>query len=144
MTLDELQQRMSEVPASIRRSPAGLFEAVLDLYGSFRISGTSMDEDGDMLLFQWGSYNWGDGRFFEIDLTRQAIPSGREDPPILQLICTFRYDPAPFEGIGNGNRWCSRPEELDDFRRFVLESEALRRAAGQVHVSFTSEIEDAE
>jgi len=144
MTLEELQQRMAEIPLQVRESPARLFEAVLHLYETDRISGTSVAEDGDMLLFQWGSYDWGNGRFFELDLTRQAIPSGEEDPPILQLGCTYRYEPAPFEGVEAGNRWCSSPAGLDAFRSFVLGSEALRRAAGQAHVSFSNDIDDAE
>jgi hypothetical protein len=144
MTLEEVQQRMASLPPQVRESPARLFEAVLRLYETDRIDGTSVAEDGDMLLFQWGSYDWGNGRLFELDLTRQAVPSGEEDPPILQLGCTYRYDPEPFEGVEAGNRWCSSPAEVDAFRSFVLGSDALRRAADQTHVSFSNEIEDAE
>ena len=144
MTLEQVQEQMAALPPEIRGSPRRLFRAVLDLYESERIDGTSLEEDGDMLVFQWGVYDWGNGRFFELDLTRQAIPSGTEDPPILQLRCTYAYAPSPFEEVEAGDRWCRHPAELDQFAQFVLESEALRQTAGYAHVSLRTEIEDAE
>jgi hypothetical protein len=144
MTLEQVQQRMAALPPDTQANPKRLFEAVLDLYEGERINGTSLEEGGDMLLFQWGSYDWGNGRFFELDLTRQAIPSGEEDPPILQLHCTFRYEPAVFDGIDAGNLWCESPADIVGFARFVLSSEALRQTVDQVHVSFSSDLEDVE
>lgn len=32
-----------------------------------------------MLLFQWGTYDWGHGPHFEVDLTRELIRHGAED-----------------------------------------------------------------
>ena len=26
-----------------------------------------------MLLYQWGTYDWGEGKYFQIDITRQFI-----------------------------------------------------------------------
>lgn len=142
--LEDLKTQISALSSDVSSNPERLFSLVLDLYEGMRIDGTDLDEDGDMLLFQWGSYDWGQGLHFELDLTRQAIPAGEEDPPIVQLHCTYRYDPAQFDDIVSGNRWCHNPSELHEFRQFVLSSEALRRAASRPQISFELELEDAE
>ncbi|MET0857780.1 MAG: hypothetical protein ABWY27_13580, partial [Telluria sp.] len=32
----------------------------------------------DMLLYQWGSYDWGSGKYFEINITRQFVEAELE------------------------------------------------------------------
>ena len=142
--LDDLRARLLALSDDVSSRPDRLFSSALDLYEGVRIDGTALEEDGDMLLFQWGSYDWGQGRHFDLDLTRQAIPSGQEDPPILQLHCTYRYDPGQFADIVAGNRWCSTPGGADEFRQFVLNSGALQRAKSHAHVSLEIWLDDAE
>ncbi len=144
MTLTDLQIQISALSSEVLSSPVRLFESVINSYESIRIIGASLDEDGDMLLFQWGSYDWGQGRQFDLDLTRQVIPSGQDDPPIVQLHCTYSYGPTAFEEISSGNLWCQNPAEIDAFRAYVLESIALRRAASQNHMSIAINIGDSE
>ena len=87
-----------------------------------------------MLLFQWGTYDLGEGRYFNLNLTRQFILEGTEgDEGIFQLGFTFLYTPSPtLEVLRDGNRWCSSPAGLPEFQRYVTSSEAYRVAAGQV------------
>jgi hypothetical protein len=41
---------------------------MLDFYRDVRAQGVDLDDDGDMLLFQWGTYDWdGAGRTFQCD-----------------------------------------------------------------------------
>jgi hypothetical protein len=67
-------------------------------------------EDGDMSLFQWGAYDWGDGKGerFEVDFTRQfsiLTPSGDYDH-MEQLRCTFFYEPTDtLRAFGTGEEW---------------------------------------
>ena len=144
MKLTDIQERISALPEEVLARPEKLFPVILEFYEDARIDDTSLEEDGDMLLFQWGSYDWGQGPSFELDLTRQAIPAGTEDPPILQLQCTYRYEPAYFQNVVPGNQWCYSPHELAEFRSFVLGSEAMRRAAGLTPASMDILLEDAE
>jgi hypothetical protein len=131
-------EAMLATAPELRASPVTLFPMVLELYGRERIDRTAIDEDGDMLLFQWGVFDWGEGPRFEIDLTRQVIipedDDEEADQEIQQLRCTFRYEPEQFEDLLCGNRWCQTPEDLDAFRAFVHGSEALRRASLQTAV----------
>ena len=75
-----------------------------------------------MLLFQWGSHDWGKGRHFELDITRQFITDDGEDEDIWQLSLTFVYPP---NAIASGNRWCPKPADLDAFAKFVMGHEAF-------------------
>lgn len=108
---------------------AGL-RALIDFYSNVRAAGCDPLEDQDMLLFQWGTYDWGEGKRFEIDLVRQVmLPDEEDDDAIWQLHLTYRY-PAPVElaAFGSGDRWCQSPSEAADFLRFVLGTPAVARA----------------
>jgi hypothetical protein len=52
-------------------------EALFDFYRDLRPRGRVFEqqEDADMLLFQWGTYDWGKGEHFSFNLTRQLIVS---------------------------------------------------------------------
>jgi hypothetical protein len=86
--------------------------------------------DGDMLLYQWGSYDWGRGQRFEFDVTRQLIPIGGDDDDIWQLNLTIRFDPEDhLLGLGAGDRWCNSVEELSDFVAHVVGTEPFLSVA---------------
>jgi len=78
----------------------------------------------DMLLFQWGVYDWGKGQFFEMNITRQFIENDRQgDDAISQLSLTFKYLPAAeLIAIEAGNQWFDGREELNAFRDFIFSS----------------------
>jgi hypothetical protein len=98
--------------------------------------------DGDMLLFQWGTYDWGKGRYFNLDLTRQFILEDTADEQgIFQLAFTFLFVPSTaVESLKEGNRWCRCPEDLAHFQNYVTSSEAYRVALGcipaRVHLTY--------
>jgi hypothetical protein len=104
--------------------------AMFSFYESVRPTGCT-DDNGDMLLFQWGTYNWGDGIQFEINLTRQFIESGAEDDDaISQLQLTFKFPPdKDTAGLGNGNRWCNSQSETQKFREFIFSNRAFLATA---------------
>jgi len=83
-----------------------------------------------MLLYQWGTYDWGNGKRFNLVLTRQFILEGAEDDEgIFQLHLTFLYAPTQaLESLNEGNRWCRSPAQLDEFQNFVRASLAYRTA----------------
>src|SRR5262245_37488233 len=89
-------------------TPAEGAEAMLAYYEEERADGCDLDEEGDMLLFQWGIRDWGDGPAFEVNLTRQLIVTDDDDAP-RQLSLTFRFEPAVGAAAGEGSRWCESP-----------------------------------
>ena len=75
----------------------------------------------DILLYQWGTYDWGNGKYFELDITRQFIEAELEDDDaISQLSLTYKYQPsAELDALGTSNCW---EDATPDFRRFILTS----------------------
>lgn len=99
-------------------------------YAEQRSDDADPDDDGDMLLFQWGTWSWNDG-LFGYDLTRQFIAADAEDHDIWQLSLTLLF-PSTSEtsACGSGDRWCQRPGDLDDFTQFIERlpaTDAVRR-----------------
>jgi hypothetical protein len=99
-----------------------VFAAMADWYEQERAEdAASIEEDGDMLLFQWGTYDAGSGRVFEYGLTRQLIGSEDvEDQGIFQLSVSYRYPiNVQADALGSGTRWCGRPSGLVGFRQAI-------------------------
>lgn len=128
---------------SLDTSPDIGLRALIDFYANIRADGCEPDADQDMLLFQWGTYDWGDGEHFEIDLVRQVIvPDEEDDDAIWQLHLTYRYSASAERALlGSGNRWWSSPHETADFTRFVLSAPPVTQgiAVGGVRPAITFE-----
>ena len=74
-------------------------EAMVEFYTHERAQHTKVDEDGDMLLVEWGRG--------ELHHTRQFIRSGNVDNPMSKLYLTFEVDfPLP----GKGRVWHRDPD----------------------------------
>jgi hypothetical protein len=79
-----------------------------------------LSNGGDMLLYQWGTYDWGDGKSFEFDITRQSIFGDHEDEDIIQLSLTFEFLPTDeLTQLASGNRWCRSRAEVKDLENFI-------------------------
>jgi hypothetical protein len=105
---------------------------MFNFYKAVPAEGCSGDS-GDMLLFQWGTYDFGEGIEYMVDITRQFIESSKDDDDaISQLQLTFRFAPTPDSNvIGAGDHWCKSLNELEPFRELVLQSPQLSVVAGQ-------------
>ena len=107
-------------------SPAHGLEMMLDFYRSVRFDDVDLTANGDMLLYEWGTYDWGEGESFEIDITRQLILGAGEDEDIFQLSLRFKFQPTvALRQLGASNRWCRSLEEAEEFRSFIDHSAAF-------------------
>lgn len=113
-----VQSRAIDVRAA---STATGLDAKMRFYADLRADGCDVSADGDMLLFQWGTYDWGEGKHFEVDMTRQVIlPDAVDDDALWQLHLTYRFAAsADLLDLAAGGRWCSSPSELGSFEAFV-------------------------
>jgi hypothetical protein len=106
---------------------------MLVYYAEERAEGCDVARDGDMLLFQWGTYEWwGQSPAFEVNITRQLRVADDEETEPQQLRLTFRFAPEAGVAAGAGNRWCESPDGLSEFRLFVAESAAMQLVGHQV------------
>jgi hypothetical protein len=99
------------------------FSEMFRFYESVVPAGCS-GNDADMLLYQWGTYDWGLGEHFELHLTRQFIEDAKQDDDaISQLSVTFKFKPTTeLRALGASNLWCHSTTELQSFREFVEKS----------------------
>jgi hypothetical protein len=101
-------------------TPSTAIASMTAFYRDVRAEECDLETDGDMLLFQWGTYDSGHGPRFELDITRQFIVGGEDDDAIKQLHVTFRFKPDEFLlSLAAGDRWCRTPQELADFTSFI-------------------------
>lgn len=100
------------------------FEAMLE----FRAKTACAVCSDDMLLYQWGNYDWGNGKHFELNITCQFVEAELEDDDaISQLSLTYKYNPSTeLDALGGGNCWEDEPPE---FRRFILASASFATVA---------------
>ena len=133
-----VQLRDATLVMAQRDSLLETFAWIAEQYRNVRLPGTDLNADGDMLLYQWGVMDWGDGLFAIIDLTRQiqvaaASPTG--DPSVWQIGCRFRYPPPLLNGIKNGSCWCPHPRQLTDFCARLEQSDPWSRLSQATSLS---------
>ena len=93
--------------------------AMLGFYAAERAADVDMDTDGDMILFQWGIYDWGSGPTFEYGIVRQFFDEDDDDDEgegIWQLRLTVHFPPDEENArLRSGDRWLERPAGLGEF-----------------------------
>lgn len=94
-------------------------------------SASSEDGGQDMLLFEWGTYDWGEGQSFEVSLTRQFVEAETNgEERISQLRLVFHYQStSEMDALGQGSRWCSSVNEAEEFDAFVRSNPAFLAVA---------------
>jgi hypothetical protein len=90
------------------------------------------NEDGDMMLFEWGTYDWGHGPTFQYGVTRQFIGGDGEDEDLWQLRLVLHFaDSDQTQLLGSGNQWCHSTAEVSSFADFVAQAPATHYVLGQ-------------
>lgn len=118
-------------------NPEAGFALMIEFYKQIRVDDCNAD-DGDMLLYQWGPADWGQGERFLLDLTRQVMIDLDGEDEILQLSLQFLFQPSPeTERLGAGNRWCMGPDDLIVFEESMQSSPAYRTLAQRADASVT-------
>ncbi len=119
---DSLEKSASELTAR-----EGI-EAMYDFYTKIRVDGAAIENDRDMLLYQWGVDTFNAPNVFLFSIARQLNITGQSQP--YQLTLAFYYPATrPLANIALGNQWCRSPGELSSFRQFVESSEAYQAIA---------------
>ena len=125
----------------LRLRPSEGIQLMLKFYRNVRAEGCDMEQDGDMLLFQYGTYERQGKKQFELDITRQLILDGGEDEDIWQLSLRFEFVAPPgLESIGAGEQWCTSLRDIDEFEQFITTHAATLavadRADGDVRLAY--------
>ena len=109
---------------------ASLFvELSSNLFKELKVKGISQGyDDSDMLLFQYGVYDWGNefGRHFSFDITRQFIIPTEDEP--FQLSFALIFEPEHFEKVGAYETWSIDYSDFDKFIIHVKDTEGFKSA----------------
>ncbi|HEY0073529.1 MAG TPA: hypothetical protein VGB77_05455 [Abditibacteriaceae bacterium] len=122
-SLAQFKKFVTQAGYEVEKMPASTaFQLMLAFYRQVRAENCPLDNDCDMLLFQWGIYDWGKGEFFEYDITRQFMMPVNEDYDEISQLRLILYFSASetLRQIPKGNRWCAAPDEANEFESFIL------------------------
>jgi len=101
----------------------------LKLYKEIKVEGISDSyTESDMLLFQYGVYDWGDenGNHFSFDITRQFIDPEEDEP--YQLNFTLIFEPSAFSSVEPCNCWSDEFACVEDFSAHIKSTEGYKYA----------------
>ena len=85
-----------------------------------------LGNDADMLLFQYGTYNWGGdlGEHFSFDITRQIIDENEE---MYQLIFALIYPSSDFKKVNSFNSWNTNLPTLEEWRNLIKTTKGYKQ-----------------
>lgn len=107
-----------------------------------RVKGYRLEDDGDMLLFQSGVYDWGNRKNLEIDFVRQFIKSENE---ILQLHVTFSFPPPDNDAKKYlEESWLSDSAESESWNSKILASKVMKEFGKETAIIPEIYLENAE
>ena len=115
-------------------TPALMVEIAAGLFQEVKVKNISDNEnsDMDMLLYQYGTYNWGNqfGKPFKLDITRQFIKPKKDEP--YQLSFTLIYEPEPFNGLNSYDCWSYIFPNLENFISHIKTTDGFMLAGKMV------------
>ena len=101
-------------------------EKFIRFFKEYKIKEKLEHEEEDMMLFQYGNYDWqdGNGREFHFNLTRQFEIPGEDE--FLQLKLTLFYDPERIGEIESFNSWSVDSADLEVWKKLIKETKGYR------------------
>jgi hypothetical protein len=119
---------------------AGALAATTGFYAEARAQHTSIRDEGDGLLWQWGPD--ADATRFTVGVTRQLIREGDDEPIVQVTLClAYRWTPSR-RTLGRGHLWHFDPATVGDFTAAVRRSAGYRAVAtaAPVDVTLTTDV----
>ncbi|OJJ19498.1 hypothetical protein BKI52_22075 [marine bacterium AO1-C] len=123
-------------------APTQAIEAMLEFYHTIQILPEITDPEQDMLLFQYGVYDWNDtGDAFEFNITRQVESPDPKDDEYYQLSITLLYEPEEMKPVEAFSSWSADTADIPTWKQQILNSEGFQQAAKHQPYSFRVELD---
>ena len=118
-------------------------EKMLEFYRDVRFDECPLEEDADMLLCQWGLFDWEGEELFEFNISRQLIfDASEDDDDVWQLSLTFKFAvTAELKVLEPYNDWCNNPNELSHFEDYSKNSEAFQLIKDRTYARIGAKLE---
>ena len=123
-------------------APTQAIEALLEFYRTVIILPEVEDPEQDMLLFQYGVYDWNDtGDTFEFNLTRQVASLEPGEDEYDQFSITLLYEPEEMEPIEAFSSWSTDAADIMTWKKQILQSIGYQQAIKYQPYSFRVELD---
>ena len=111
------------------QNPEEALNGFISFFHKYKTKAELGDEEEDMLLYQYGTYNWtGRGGNFEFNLTRQfEIPN---DDDFYQLSLTLYYKPELVGEIEDENSWSTDFEDIHKWASHIKSTIGFKKVDG--------------
>lgn len=138
-TLEEIEKKYLEKVCDTLKNGHGmtaelLVELSIVLFSELKVKeiSDSVYKDNDMLLYQYGTYNWGNefGNHFSFDITRQFIAPEQDEP--YQLCFTLIYEPEQFKDIDSYCCWSDIFTDINNFASYIRTTDGFKVAVKNV------------
>lgn len=122
------QEQIGVIIQNGNLDPERALNAAKQFYDKYEVENLDRDStDNDILLFQYGSYNFENQKEFYLDLTRQFKINDDQDE-FYQLSLILLYDLKGFEQIKSYNSWSIAFSDLTDWSKSILHTEGFTKA----------------
>ena len=104
---------------------------VINFYTNYPIQNVdSAIPDNDMLLFEYGIFDWQDGKGenYTIDITRQFYIEAENSEGFFQLHLVLYYNSEDFRSSRSSDRWSVDFENVEGWKNYVVNSEGFKMA----------------
>jgi len=133
---NKYRRAISSALESKKLSASLLVELSSKLYEELKVDGIPDEIHSDVLLFQYGIYDWNDeyGRHFCLDITRQFhLPSSYEP---YQLSFSLIYDSEQLGNIAYHHRWSMDFVDLESFISHITATDGYKLAENHTHKTY--------
>jgi len=105
----------------------GLLHILTEEFKKTFIKGTDEENpDSDMLLFEYGNYDWtGDGLKFNISLKRQIFLKNLDESGYYGF--RIYFDPDKVKSTDRYSNWCENKENLNNWKKEIKSTEAFQK-----------------
>ncbi|HEV7780720.1 MAG TPA: hypothetical protein VGO58_05615, partial [Chitinophagaceae bacterium] len=100
---------------------ADALQLVTDFYNEYEITGIDRNiPDDDMLLFEYGIYDWQDGKGenYTVDITRQFYIENGQDVGSSQLHLVLYFNCEEYRHIEAANKWSLDFDNIKDWKNY--------------------------
>ena len=125
-----LEAKLRDVLNDSAKTPSLVLATVMEHYSSYQIIISDvLADNNDALLFQYGIYNWYDGKGerFELDFTRQVKDPDSDE--FYQLGLTLYYEPNDIGNIVPLNIWSNDCTSIIEWAAAIKNTEGFKRAS---------------
>ena len=114
-------------------------QIVTDFYNEYVIIDVDGNNpDNDMLLFEYGIYDWQDGKGenYTIDIVRQFYVENDQVEGFSQLHLMLYFNCEEYRHVEAANKWSIDVESIEEWKTFVVNSQGFKSAEGKMPKAF--------